>query len=127
MAPLVKQLISRFNTLLKTLIELYNDNSSKIPTSESQNLSFLNKSFFDVFSSFKRVFIVIDALNECTDETLKYVVSKLVRKCFSIPVTKILATSRLNPGRIEKLREMKNTLILIIETNDLDIKNFMAK
>jgi len=124
-SSLLRQLLSELNTVPPKLEALYEESLCSHP--EPKYFSPLADIFLDFCDTFPRnsVFIVIDAVDEVSKDTLQLVV-QFFQKCSAKPSLKIVATARPR-GDLEYIFTPGGQDSLRIDRASSDIKAYLEK
>ena len=115
-ASLLQQLITRRRAISDNIIALYNHHYHK---KTRPSLAEYSRSLQSEISYFSKVFIIVDALDECPEGTRKHFLTE-VRKL--LPNVRLLVTSRHIPD-IEN--EFKDAACMEIRASGEDIKSYL--
>jgi hypothetical protein len=119
LAALLKQLAENQPPPAKTMTELSNRHKKKRTWPLLEEISAALRS---VTCAYSRVFIVIDALDECSDECRARLLSEAVRLQADCKVN-ILVTSRFIPETTDKF---VNSISLEIRARDADVQSYLV-
>ena len=119
-ASLVRQLAMPISRVPQQLQKLYNKCSS---SRRSPDVKELVSCFLEISASMSRVYIVIDALDEC--ESVKYR-SRLLEtiKGLKLPSMRVFMTSRDHPEDIK--RSLRDATQIVVEAHKCDIERFLS-
>ena len=120
MASLLKQLVQQLPNLPESVCSLYSRHSNKRTTPSIDEISSAIRAIVDGLG---RAFIVIDALDECTDTS--NIRSTLLKEVAKLQVERNLcffATSRFLPNIVAEFRDVAR---LEIRATDADVQRYL--
>jgi Cdc6-like AAA superfamily ATPase len=118
LSALLKQLVQEQSLIPKPVKELY-DYHSKRKTRPS--FDEVSKSLCSIIESYSQVFIVVDALDECNDNTCTKLLSE-IRNLQTRSNTKLMATSRFSSTIMQNFKE---DIKLEIRADDEDVERYL--
>jgi hypothetical protein len=118
LAAMLKQLLQDRPSIAKLLSSLYDDKAQKTRPSVEETLSVLQS----VLANYSRMYIVIDALDECVHDDRRELLSKL-RNLQSKTGLRLMATSRFIPDIIEEFNGLPE---LEVRADDADVKRYVV-
>jgi hypothetical protein len=119
LAAMLKQLVQDRPSIAKPLSSLYDHHKiRKTRLSLEETLSALQS----VLANYSRVYVVLDALDECLHDARQELLSKL-RNLQSKTALRLMATSRFIPDIVE---EFSGTPKLEVRADDADVKRYVV-
>ncbi|KAF3316763.1 hypothetical protein TWF173_001426 [Orbilia oligospora] len=125
LANVLKQLVRRQRSLPEELKQLYEENKNNIGMRPSVDQ--ICKALKSVVTLYSRVFVVVDALDECQMQSPDYCRGKLISTIFDLHAecgVNILATSRHIKEIVEQFTEQGSTT-LEVRADDEDLRMYL--
>ena len=117
---LVKQFVSQLGAIPSALQELYEDCTGRSIT--HPELSVLVDQLLATCLRFDRVYVILDALDECEDSNQETIL-EMVHGILTQPSVRVLLTSRLYLPVVQPL--LRKAICMSIEARDGDIRTFL--
>jgi Cdc6-like AAA superfamily ATPase len=118
LSALLKQLVQGQSLIPTPVKALYDDHVKRKTRPSFDEVS---ESLQSTIKSYSQVFVVIDALDECTDDACKELLSE-IRHLQTQSNTKVMATSRFIATIMQKFKDDIN---LEIRANDEDVERYL--
>lgn len=121
-ASLLKQLAMAKATLPRSVLELYQRLKDQQRRPQQQDLE---QALLNSCQDFDRVFIIVDALDECDENKHRKSFLDLIRSLRDNSSTSVFVTSRPHPEDVKKVLEGSSKII--IKADDSDLRKYISR